>query len=107
MSLPVVVQPEAEDTLFQSAAWWAKHRSVDQAERWFDGFVATIYTLGDNPERHPVARENDKFPYEIRELNYGLGSHPTHRAVFTIRPDAVVVLTTRHLAQRDITLDDI
>lgn len=107
MSLPVILQPEAEATICASANWWAEHRSREQALRWYDGFLAAIDSLGVNPERHPVSRENHLYPYEIRDLYFGLGIHPTHRAIFTIKSDAVVVLTTRHLGQREITPDDL
>ena len=68
--------------------------------------------LGDHPLRYPplrypLARERDQFPYEVRVMNYGVGSRPTHRALYTIRPDAVVVLSIRSAAQQDITPDDL
>jgi len=107
MSRPVILQPEAEDQLVASARWWADQRSAEQAHRWYAGFLETIETLADNPERCPLARENAAFPYELRELHYGLGSRPTHRALFTIRPDAVVVLSVRHATQRDVTPEDL
>lgn len=56
---------------------------------------------------NPLAREKDAFPIEIRELRYGLGRRPTHRAVFAIRPNVVVIYAIQHLAQRDLTLDDL
>jgi len=40
------------------------------------------------------------------ETSYGLGAKSTHRAVFAIRPDQVLVLRIRHLAQQDISADD-
>ena len=46
-------------------------------------------------------------PFEIRQLVYGLGRKRTHRAIFTIRPDQVVVLTIRHLAQSDLGSEDL
>jgi hypothetical protein len=46
-------------------------------------------------------------PIEIRELAYGLGRKPTHRALFAIRPDAVIVYAIRHTAQADVTPDDL
>jgi hypothetical protein len=55
----------------------------------------------------PVAAENGCFPYQIRELHFGLGARPTHRAVFTIRPDIVLVLTIRHAAQSDLAAEDL
>jgi plasmid stabilization system protein ParE len=87
--------------------WWADHRSKLQADRWYSGLAKSIAGLSDNPERHGRSRECDLFPYEIRDLLFGLGPRPTHRAVFTIRGAEVVVLTVRHVAQRDLSPDDI
>lgn len=73
----------------------------------FFGFAKAISSLSENPERLSQSRERNRFAYEIRDLPFGLGRRPTHRAVFTIRGDEVVVLTVRHVAQRDISPDDI
>jgi len=107
MNLPVIIMPEAEQNLWDAAQWWATNRSIAQAQRWYDGFVDMLESLADQPQRCPLARENGDFPYELRELHYGIGSRPTHRALFTVRPDAVVVLSIRHGSQRDVTPDDL
>ena len=103
MNLPVVIQPRAKDDLRDAAAWWAANRSAEQAARWYNGFLEALASLGEDPARHPLARENERFPYDLRALHYGLGRRATHRAVFTIRPEGVVVLAVRHAAQRDVT----
>jgi plasmid stabilization system protein ParE len=59
-------------------------------------------SLGDNPERCGFAPENGRYPYEIRQLNFGLGHRPTHRLVYAIRFHEVIVLRVRHLAQDTI-----
>ena len=107
MTKPVNLAKRAKAELHGNARWWAEHRSQQQAQRWHDGFIDALESLAENPERCPLARENDRFPYELRELHYGLGSRPTHRAVFTIRPDMVLVLSIRHAAQADLAEDDL
>ena len=107
MSLPVLIMPEAEQALRRNADWWAENRSPSQAERWYDGFAQAIFGLGDHPHRYPLARESDKFPYEVRVMNYGVSSRPTHRALYTVRPDAVVVISIRSAKQKDATPDDL
>lgn len=103
----IVFTERASRELEQAADWWAEHRSLDQAVRWYAGFSAAIAALKEQPQRLPLAAENGRFPYEIRELHYGLGSRPTHRAVFTIRPEMVLVLTIRHAAQAELTTEDL
>jgi len=107
MSLRVLITEQAEREMQAAFDWWAEHRSKKQADRWYAGLAKAIAELSDNPERHGQARERDRFTYEIRDLLFGLGSRPTHRAVFTIRGEEVVVLTVRHLAQRDLLPHDI
>lgn len=107
MTHRVVLTSRARRELEDAADWRAKHRSPHQAARWYAGFSDAIASLAQNPQRCPHAPENGRFPYEIRELHYGLGSGPTHRAVFTIRPDLVLVLTVRHAGQADLAEEDL
>jgi hypothetical protein len=57
--------------------------------------------LAKNPYRCSLALENPRFPIELRQLNYGSGRRKTHRIIFAIRPDTVVVHAVRHVAQED------
>jgi plasmid stabilization system protein ParE len=61
--------------------------------------------LEQNPESSALSPENGSFPYEIHQLNFGIGRKRTHRLVYTIRPKEVVVLRVRHLSQDAIDLD--
>ena len=107
MSLRVVMTEQAEREIQSAFNWWAEHRSKLQADRWYAGLAKAIAGLSENPERHGPSREMDRFAIEIRDLLFGLGRRPTHRAVFTIRGEEVVVLTVRHMAQQDLSPDDI
>ena len=62
MNYDVVVADRAAEELESAARWWAEHRSLNQAERWYDGFIQAILTLDQAPDRYPLARENHKFP---------------------------------------------
>jgi plasmid stabilization system protein ParE len=102
MSHEVLLTLRASEEAQSIHDWWAKHRSREQADRWYEVFWQSILSLEQDPERCALARENGRWPYELRQMNFGLGSRPTHRIVFTMRYDRVVVLRVRHLAQRDI-----
>jgi plasmid stabilization system protein ParE len=103
----VVLTDRAARELEEAANWWAEHRSPAQPSRWYAGISEALASLSQSPESRPLARENGRFPYEVRELHYGLAARPTHRAVFTIRPDVVLILTIRHAAQADITEEEL
>jgi len=83
------------------------NRSAKQASRWYNGIRAAIASLDRFPERCALAAENDQFPYELRELYFGLGSRPTHRVVFTVAKQHVVVLAVRHTAQGRLEPKDV
>ena len=106
MTYKVALTDRAHDELDHACTWWAENRSPEQALKWYNGFIRAIRSLANDPQRCPLAAENDAFPYEIRQLTYGLGKRPTHRAVFTIRPDLVLVLRIRHLAQQRLSPDN-
>lgn len=83
------------------------NRSSDEAQRWHRGFMKAIATLSKSPRRCPLAHEDAKFPFKLRELLYGIGSKKTHRDLLTIRESAAFVLAIRHTAQPDVTSEDI
>lgn len=105
MNYEVLITFRAQHEAQTHHDWWAEHRSVEQAARWYDEFLNATVSLEQNPERFAVAAENGRFPYEIRQLNFGIGHRPTHRIVYTIRPSEVVILRVRHLAQQEIEID--
>ncbi len=107
MSLRVLVTDQAAREMQSAFDWWATNRSKHQADRWYAGLAKAIAELAKSPERHGLSRESERFPCDIRDLLFGIGRRPTHRAVFTIRDVDVVVLSIRHVSQRDLTTDDI
>jgi plasmid stabilization system protein ParE len=107
MTYAVVITEQAAREMEDAAEWWARERSAEQAERWYSGIRQAISGLAEQPQRRPLAAENVDFSYELRELHFGLGSRPTHRAVFAIVKQTVVVLAVRHVAQDRIRPGDI
>lgn len=103
----VVVTPKARIELYNAAIWWAENRDADQATRWLEGIEAAIDALRQNPEQYPAARENDDLPVQLRQQTFGLGKKPTHRIVFEIRVDELIVHAVRHLARDDLTREDL
>jgi plasmid stabilization system protein ParE len=99
MSFRVEVSDRAARELREAAEWIAKD-NPQAAERWFQGFVEALESLGKNPRICGYAQEHRKFPFELRQLLYG--RRKTYRAVFTIEADSVVILTIRHTARRNL-----
>jgi plasmid stabilization system protein ParE len=107
VSYRVVVVPRAKAQLLEQALWWSENRSPAQAFDWLTRFEDKLRSLAKNPARFPPAREGTAIGRDLRELYFGLGSKKTHRAIFEIRENDIVVHSIRHLAQADLTADDI
>ena len=105
----VFITSRAQRQLAESALWWAENRDVPQAARWLQGFELAITELAQDAEKHSLSRENGLYdlPLPVRQLLYGVGRKPSHRAVFEIRGSIVYVVAVRHLAQKDLTQDEL
>ena len=103
----LVQATRARANIFRNAEWWAEDQSPDQAIAWFDSIYEQLESLRMMPERFPLAPENGSVEVEIREMPLGVGSRPSYRAVFTIKPLEVHVLTARRACQDALTISDI
>jgi len=99
MSYSISIAPSAEADLDEAYFWWAKHRSAEQAGRWYREALAAIETLKSMPERCPLCEEADLRQGELRQLLYGTGKRATHRIVFFVEADLVNIVRVRHVAQ--------
>lgn len=58
------------------------------------------------PDRCPIAEEAPEIRMPVRQLLFGLGhGHPTHRILFRISEDCVVILRFFHLAVGEFPTD--
>ena len=96
----------AQAELEATFRWWAENRSEAQANKWYYAFADSMTSLQKEPMRFPLSPESGAFSYEIRDLRFGIGRRKTHRAVFTIRPNIVLVIAVRHLAQQHLVPDE-
>lgn len=99
----VILTQHALEELESNYDWWAENRSLEQANRWYSGLIGELLTLEKNPERCSLAFEHKVFGMKVHQLNYGLSTRKTHRALFVVQADKVVVLRIRHLAQKELT----
>jgi plasmid stabilization system protein ParE len=101
MSRRVILTDVAEGELESAYRWYAEH-SPESAERWYNDFIDQLNSLANDPERFPLAPESGHFVAQVRQLLFGR-RRKTHRALFTIRADTVVVVRIRHVAQAPLT----
>jgi plasmid stabilization system protein ParE len=103
----VVTSARAERDIENAARWWASERSALQAGRWLAGLRKRIASLSKSPDRCPRAAEHAKIGSDLRELHFGLGARPTHRVIFIVRADFVLILAVRHMAQDELSATDL
>ena len=103
----VILTGPAKRDIHAAYEWWKENRSAEQAGRWYQGILAASRSLRSKPQRCALAAEADLLSQGIRQLLYGLGRHPTHRIVFAIENDTVIILRVRHTSQDALSLDDL
>lgn len=103
----IIITERAQDDIRSDYGLWREHRSAEQADRWYLGIHAAIESLRRTPERCPMTTESDLLVQGIRQQLFGLGRRATHRIVFVIDGDTVVVLRVRHSSQGALALDEI
>lgn len=79
--------------------------SPPKARQWYSGLLQAIESLSQLPKRCSLARENEYFSQEIRQLLYGKGRNQ-YRILFTIVEDqeipTVRILHIRHSSQQTL-----
>ena len=106
MTREVVLTETAQQQMNVAADWYAEQNPTIAA-KWFNGLTHCLKALGDNPEQYSVARESELLPVELRQLLYGSGKRITHRILFVIREQRIVVYQIRHVSMQDITAEDL
>ena len=100
MKYDVRLTDEARQNVRDAVDWYAE-RSPTAADHWYASFLRLLDSLAEDPDRCPFALENARLPIELRQLIFGSGRKLTHRIIFAIRPDAVVIYAIRHVAQQE------
>jgi len=97
-----VAEAEADRTFLRLSQF----TSPAQASQWYSGLLIAIESLSVMPKRCPLARENEHFSQEIRQLLYGRGRN-LYRILFTILEteeiSIVRILHIRHSSQETIS----
>ncbi len=94
-----VAEAEADSAFLRLSQVTSSHL----ASEWYAGLLRTVESLSSMPKRCPLARENEYFSHEVRQLLYGKGRN-LYRILFTILEGenifTVRILHIRHAAQK-------
>lgn len=107
MSYRLRITQSAEADIRHNHRWWAKHRSEEQADRWLIGIDRLLSSLAVTAERHAGATEALLLESGIKQVSFGLGPHQTHRVIYTIRGDEVVIYRVRAFKQDALGAGDL
>lgn len=100
MSRRVVLSVRATKQIDQSAEWWAHHRSIEQASRWLAEIHDAIAQLAERAEMFPTCPDAKPSSRDIREMLFGLSGKVTHRVIYSLTDERVMIIAVRHVAQR-------
>lgn len=105
MKYRIEISSVAEAEADNAFVWISQVASPEKARRWYEELLIAIESLSEMPKRCPLARENEYFTKEIRQLLYGRGRN-SYRILFTIvegeEVSAVRILHIRHAAQQTV-----
>jgi len=106
MSLQTQFSRLARRDIRTTAEWYDLQRS-GLGERWTDALDDTFDSIESNPLHFGLAVEADSIGIELREALFGAGRRITHRVLFGVDGDEIWVYAVRHVAQAEITEDDV
>ncbi len=105
MKYRIEISSVAEDEADRAFLRLSQIISPTKANNWYAGLLQAVESLSQMPKRCSLARENEYFNQEIRQLLYGRGNN-SHRILFTIlegeEVSTVRILHIRHSLQQSL-----
>lgn len=80
---------------------WIKERAPQAAESWYDGLMAALSSLEQNPRRCPRVFTTEFEGSEVRQLIYGR-RRGRYRVLFTLHGETVEIVRVLHGARAAI-----
>jgi len=107
MSFQLRITGPAERDMRENHRWWSENRSSEQADRWLIGIDKIIYSLCETAEHHTLATETVLRKAGIRQVSFGLGHKPSHRIIYAINGQNVIIFRVRAFKQQDLDIGDL
>jgi plasmid stabilization system protein ParE len=107
MSFQVRITAPAERDMRANHKWWSEHRSAEQADRWLVEIDKLIHSLRETANRCGLATEIELRDAGIRQAPFGLGRRPSHRIIFAIFKQTVMIYRVRAFKQDAMTLAEL
>lgn len=107
MPYRLCVTEPAKTDIWRNYRWWSDHRSAAQADRWFRGVDELVLSLRTTADRHALATETPLRHAGVRQALFGVSRRPTHRILYAIESDTVIVYRVRSLKQDRLSADEL
>ena len=107
MSFRVVMTPAARRQEVEQAEWLDRRAGSNFADRWLDAVQDVLDKLRDMPRARPSCLDPAAKGLDLREAYVKVGAKVTHRLIFRIEADAVVVLLVHPTARGDFAAGDV
>jgi plasmid stabilization system protein ParE len=108
-SYVIRILPHAERDIEAHLVYIADMVGAEVGRAWYDGLRDAIALLSQNPRRHSVISENQRFRREVRQFLYRRTTQgAAWRVLFTVQEEAedaptVSILHVRYATQKPIT----
>ena len=103
----LIITGPAKRDMHTNRIWWADHHSKEQADRWYIGIQEAMHSLNSMPEQCSYATESDLRARGIRQMLYGIGRKNTHRIIFSVNGDRVVIYRVLSVRQGEMGAEDL
>ena len=107
MSFRVEFETEARRDIEKESRYLRREVGARAENRWRSQVDRFLIQLETDPHRYARAEEADDLQRDLRELIIGKKRGTTHRVLFTIRGNLVVVHRIRQAAQDRLNDDDL
>jgi plasmid stabilization system protein ParE len=100
MEFRIRLLPEAAEDV-EKLYWRAVEASPLRGQEWYNGLIAALYSLNNNPRRCPIVSDPALSERQVRHLLYGNKPH-VYRIVFRVLDEhqTVEILHIRHGAMQ-------
>lgn len=106
MTLPIRILPRAKQD-YRTIFAYIERRSPDGAIRWKAAFLAQADIAANDPERFPLAAENELTNLVLRDAIFKTPSGLRYRFVFTALEGQLLILRLRGPGQPPLTADEV
>ena len=107
MSFEIVIKPKAKSDIRKEESYLVRERDVRAVRKWQSQVLRFRTQLAIDPHRYPQADEAEELGLDLRELIICGRRGTSHRVLFNVVANSVIVQRIRQAALDRLTEDDL